>query len=245
MPSVLRMNCTTECPVCSKMDSIPTMSFLLETTCPHCKFCYEPVFYFDSVHLFRQEAGFGEWFADYIVNSNNHHSYEDFKLGVDNKKLVALFPLVEPSSILEGWRLGAFNLLVTLYRVGPIVASLLAWYFGHSAWYLSGIMLPALYKPIVGMFLRNTLQQVQVVLFFLIIAGIFGYFLGMYHWIVFALVCVAFRLGGYFFADAMQGRLARGALYSDPIFFAAVIGTAKVFVAPAKRPSFMKYRKWH
>lgn len=238
------MNCTTECPVCSKMDSIPTMSFLLETTCPHCKFCYEPVFYFDPAHLFRQEAGFGEWFSDYIVNSNSHHSFEDFKLGVDGKKLVALFPLAEPFTILNGWRLGVFNLSVILYRVGPIITSLLAWYFSHNAWYLSGIVLPEFFGRSVSMFLRNTLQEVQVVLFFLIVAGICGYFFDPYHWTTFGLVCVAFRLGGFFFTDAMQARLARGALYSDRNLFTAVIGTAKVFVAPAKRPSFMKYRKW-
>lgn len=238
------MNVVTECPICSKKASIPMVSFLVETTCPSCQFCYEPIFHFDPAHVIYQETGFGEWFADYVINSNKGYSYEQFRQGVNDGKLVAMFPLVQPFVILRGWRKGVFNLSVILYRFGPIIASLLACYFGHSAWYLSGIVLTEFFGKSVHLFLRNTLQQVQVVGFFLLIALVCGYFFGVFHWSTFGFVCVAWRLGGFFITDAMQDGMARSALYSDPNLFAALIGTEKIYVAPAKQPSFMKYRKW-
>jgi hypothetical protein len=194
--------------------------------------------------LFLQPPDFADWLKKYIVNSNSHYSHAEFKEGIKSKKLVVLFPIIDAFGILRGWRAGAFNLSVLIYRLGPLLASLLALYLTKNAWYLAGIFLPEFFGKSVSLFLRNTMQQVQAVAVFLIIAAILWHFNGLNHWSTFSVFCVAWRLGGFFLADSLQGRLALGVLLSDPKLFEDAAGSGRIYINHARMPSFMRYRYW-
>jgi hypothetical protein len=238
------MDVVIECPICSKKASVSFAEFLVETTCPSCQYCYEPVHHFDAAHLLYQGPGFADEFRAFIIHSNGEYTYEKFREGVDDKTLVARFPLIQPYRLFRGWRKGVFNFGVFLYLCGPVVASLWAWYVTHSTLYLSGVLLPWLFGKSVHLFLKNTMQQVQAVSVFLIGALICAYFFGRYNWTVFGLVCVAFRLGVFFATDAIQDRFAQGSLYADQGLYEAFVGTGAFFVTSSPQPSYMSTRKW-
>ena len=242
----IAVDCVTECPICSKTAMVPPSEFFFETTCPSCKYCYGPVYYFDAAHAFNQLSPdeFRDWLEGYVINSNRHYTFEKFTEGIRSKELVVLFPLADASRILGRWRRLAWASSVAFYRFGPPMASLLISFLARNPWYLGGIALVWIFGKAVSKFLRQTMQQIQVVCFFAIPLLILWYFFGLLHWSTFSVFCVIWWMGGFFVSDWLQGKLAVGGLLQDQGHYEKVLPTAHIFISPAPSSSSTRMRKF-
>lgn len=240
------MDSITECPACSKKALVSSTEFFVETTCPSCKYCYGPVFYFDPVHAFNQSnpLEFREWVEGYVINSNRHYTHEKFTDGIKTKELVVLFPLVDAWNILRGWRRAVWGASAAFYQFGPLIASLLITFLTRNPWYLGGIALTWIFGKAGASFLRQTLQQIQVISFFCFPLLILWYSFGIRHWSTFSVLCVIWRLGGFFVSDWLQGKLAVECLLQDADYFEKILSTAAIYISPAPSSWSMRMRKF-
>lgn len=237
------MNYASECPLCSKRHQVDFTEFLVEATCPSCKYCYGPVYYFDPVHATYQEQGFREQLQEFIAHSKNKFSHAVFLEGLKNKTLTVLFPIVDAWVILPGWRRVLWTATVVLYRFGPLIASVLVTWITRNLWFLGGIVAAEFFGRTVSAFLRRPMQQIQVIGIFSVIGGTLGFIYGFRHWSVFSVFCVILRVGVFFYADALQNKLAVAALSNDERFFERLRDKGLILLLPPQPGSSWRMRK--
>ena len=238
------VNCIVECPVCGKKAETLFEAFVVETTCPHCRYCYCPILYFDPTHFIDQPEGFREELKSYIAYSNQRFAHSDFKTGIASGKLVVLFPMVDAWRILRGWRKTVWNLSVLLYMGGPVLASITACIVTRNLWYLSATVLIWFFHKVVSEFLRRLGQQILVAVFFSVPFLALWYFKGLTHWSTFSWFCVLWFFVGFFFADALQNRLAKSLLMKNEELFKRAGSASVIYMTDPPLSFAMRTRRW-